>query len=273
MTNNISFSKLIDEHENYVFDFSICTLVTRFGEYNEMMQSYFDKGFTNDCCEFLYIDNSKKCTFDAYQGLNHFLEKAHGKYVILCHQDILLHDNDKVELLELIAEVDQKDPNWAILANAGGVNLKHISTHITQKSGKMIVEPFLPMKVNTVDENFILVKKSANLALSKNLSGFHMYGTDLCLIADVLGFNSYVIGFNLIHKSNGNVDSSFYKSKQNLIGKYRKAFRNRFIATTITRFGIQNKYWSSKLYNTSFFLFLIRQFYKITTSRKDYKLK
>lgn len=273
MTDHLSISKSLTGQETNLFDFSICTLVTRKEEYNEMLASYIDKGFTTDCCEYLHIDNSEKCMFDAYQGLNFFLQKAQGKYIILCHQDILIHDNNKDDLQKIICEIEVKDPNWAVLANAGGVNLKWIATHITQKSGKVIKEQHLPLKVITIDENFIVVKKIANLALSNDLSGFHMYGTDLCLIADILGFNSYVIGFNLIHKSNGNVDKSFYDSKQNLIQKYRKAFRNRYISTTITRFGLKNKLWTSYLCNTGLVLFLVRQFYKFSTRKQDYVLK
>jgi hypothetical protein len=220
----------------------------------------------------LYIDNSEITTFDAYQGLNIFLQKAKGKYIILCHQDIIIHDNDYNDLVQLIDEVDKKDPKWAILSNAGGVNLKWISTHITQKSGRIIREEYAPLRVKTVDENFIVVKKSANLALSDNLNGFHLYGTDLCLIADVLGFNSYVIAFNLIHKSNGKVDKSFFESKRNLKNKYQIAFRNRFISTTITRFGLYNNWFKKQIFNTAIVLFFVRQFYKIFTSRKNYKI-
>ena len=53
----------------------------------------------------------------------------------------------------------------------------------------------LPAKVHTVDENFIVVRRATNLSLSHDLDGFHLYGTDLCVIADILGGNCYVIDF------------------------------------------------------------------------------
>ena len=272
MTNHLEQATAISKQENYLFEFSICTLVTRKEEYNEMMDSFIKKGFTTDCCEYLYIDNSEKCTFDAYQGLNIFLQKAQGKYVILCHQDIILHDNNKVDLLEMIADVKQKDNKWAVLANAGGVNLKWIATHITQNSGRVITEEHWPLRVKTVDENFIVVKKSANLALSKNLSGFHFYGTDLCLIADILGYTSYVIGFNLTHKSNGKIDQSFYDSKKAIKSKYKIALRKRFVTTTFSKICFTGNTFQFFAFNTGFILFFVRQYYKFLTKKKDYQI-
>jgi hypothetical protein len=238
-----------------------------------MIESFINKGFTNDDCEYLYIDNSKSCVFDAYEGYNNFLQKAKGEYIILCHQDILLHDNDKNDLLNLINEVNSKDSKWAILANAGGVNLKWIATHITEgKTGIQRIEQNLPLKVKSVDENFMVVKNSANLALSNNLKGFHFYGTDICLIADVLGFNSYVIGFNLIHKSNGNTDKSFFQLKKTLRKKYKKAFRSRYLTTTFSRMYFSGDTLKFYIFNTRPILFIVRQYYKFCTSKKQYKL-
>lgn len=263
----------IEKTDKFDFEFSICTLVTRKEEYQEMMQSFVKKGFTEDCCEYLYIDNSEITTFDAYQGLNIFLQKAKGKFIILCHQDIIIHDNDKNELVKMIEEVENKDSNWAILANAGGVNLKWIATHITQNSGRIISEEYLPLRVKTVDENFIVAKNSANLALSRDLKGFHFYGTDLCLIADILGFNSYVIGFNLTHKSNGKIDQSFHDSRKAIKYKYKHALRKRFVTTTFSRICFTGNMVQYYLFNSGFLLFFVRQYYKFCTKKKDYQLR
>lgn len=272
MSSSIEIAKKIIGLEKTDYLFSICTLVTRKSEYEEMLASYVDKDFTTDICEYLYIDNSEKCTYEAYEGLNIFLQQAKGEYIILCHQDILIHDNDKNDLLNLISEVDLKDPNWGILSNAGGINLKWIATHITQGNGNIIKEDYLPLKVKTVDENFIIVKKSANIALSRDLKGFHFYGTDICIIADILGYSSYVIGFNLTHKSDGKVDESFFKLNQELKKKYKKAFQNRFIATTFSKFYLSGTPLYYYFNNLAPVLFIVRQYYKFVTKKKDYKI-
>ena len=276
MQNNSQvFNPVENAHEvstrgAYLYEFSICTLVTKKEEYGEMVTSFVNYGFAYDSCEYLYIDNSQGCQHDAFSGLNIFLQKAQGKYIILCHQDILLYDHNKDDLKRCIAQMNRIDPNWAILGNAGGINLKWRALHITEKCGKIHKEKLLPLKVMNVDENFILVKNGANLALSRDLNGFHMYGTDICLIADILGYNAYVVDFNLIHKSNGNADKSFYVLKDALIQKYHRAFRVRFMLTTITRFCISGNWWDACFCNSKPILFLARQYYKFFTRKEQY---
>jgi hypothetical protein len=257
----------------YEYEYSICTLVTRKAEYEEMLDSFLNKGFDEKSCEYLFIDNSESSKFEAYKGLNQFLQQAKGKYIILCHQDIIIHDHDRKHLSERILEIEKSDSNWAILANAGGVNFKWIATNLTQGSGNIIKEKKLPLRTKTVDENFIIVKNSANLALSHNLSGFHLYGPDLCLIADVLGFNTYVIDFNIIHKSNGNPDESFYRLRREFIKKYNHAFRSRFMTTTITRYYLSGNWFTARLYNLQPIKFLVRQYYKAFKPKKLYVLE
>lgn len=269
MSDLLNIAIPVTEKE-YPFEFSICTLVTRKAEYEEMLQSFLDKGFDQQTCEYLYIDNSNGCTFDAYKGLNQFLLQAKGKYIILCHQDIIIHDHDRNHLLAQIKDIDKKDKNWGLLANAGGVNFKWIATNLTQGSGNVIKEKRLPLLTKTVDENFIIAKNSANLSLSHNLSGFHMYGSDLCLIADILGFNAYVINFNITHKSDGNADKSFYQGRSNFKRKYNHALRGRFMATTITRLYISGNWFTAWFYNLQPIKFFVRQYYKIFLHKKRY---
>lgn len=268
----IDISKSISsQNEEYLF--SVCTLVTKREEYREMLESFLKKGFTTDICEYLHIDNSEGCTFDAYKGLNKFLQLAQGKYIILCHQDVLIHDHDKNHLLERIQEIENADKNWGILANAGGINFKWIATNLTQGSGNRIKEKRLPLQTRTVDENFIIVKRDANLALSNDLSGFHMYGSDLCMIADILGFNSYIIDFNIIHKSDGNANKSFYDNKKAFIEKYNRALRGRFLATTITRLYISGSFFSRVFCDFMPIKFMVRQYYKFFMHKKRYVLQ
>ncbi len=272
----------IDKDEVFKFEFSICTLVTNMPEYLEMRESFIKGGFTTDTCEYLYIDNITQNTFEAYAGLNRFLREAKGKYIILCHQDILLTQHGLNDLRDRIDEIGKIDPQWGILGNAGSVNIKYRAVHLIQGLGKKsleksagnsfkdLVEKYLPIRVATLDENFIIVKNSANVALSADLGGFHFYGADICLVADVLGFSCYVIDFKLLHKSEGNDDSKFYQLKRKLIRKYGRAFRSRFTGTTVTRFYISGNKLLNILGNTRLILFIARQYYKIFRRKSSY---
>jgi hypothetical protein len=214
--------------------YSICTLVTRSDEYLEMVASFERLGFGGDDCEFLYLDNTPENKFDGYAGTNIFLNVARGTYIILCHQDITLVDDDRPKLDAVLQQLTRADENWAVCGNAGGAYLGRLVVRISDPYGKNRKIGQFPAQVCSVDENFIVVRRSARLALSSDLHGFHFYGTDLCLIADILGHSCYVIDFHLMHKSAGSRDEAYFSAKRRFAEKYRKAFRPRFVQTAST---------------------------------------
>lgn len=245
------------EKQHYPLKFSICTLVTKQDEYNKMLESFINKSFTEDKCEFLYIDNSLKCAFDAYSGINEFLKQANGKYIIICHQDILLLEDGLKELQSCIDSIDKIDNNWAVCGNAGAVGPNHIVYHVTYPGNLFMDKGKLPLKVSALDENFLLIKNSANLRVSNNLSGFHLYATDLVLQAELNGYSAYVIPFNLLHKSRGTKNIDFFLIRNELVKKYNSFFRSRWIQTNSTVFYLSGSPFR-KLFGNFITLYFIR---------------
>lgn len=212
--------------------FSICTMVTRWDEYHGCVESFRARGFDDACCEFLLIDNSASNVADAYTATNEFLQSARGDYVVLCHQDVVLLQDGRAELDRSIAALDALDPHWGLCGNAGHTDDGWPAICISHPHGEGEQEiaggPF-PTRVVSLDENFIVVRRAANLAVSRDLSGFHHYGPDLCILADVLGWNAYVIGFFLRHNSGGTLDNSYHASRRAITAKYVRAFRPRWM--------------------------------------------
>ena len=209
--------------------YSFCTLVTNIAEYREMIAGLPAKGFTQADCELLYLDNSQENRFDAYAGYNRFLQAARGEYIVLCHQDIVLIDDGRAELDALLADLTRRDPDWAVCGNAGATASGGYAVRITDpRSSDMRVGGPFPAPVISVDENFIIVRREANLALSHDLTGYHWYGSDICIVADILGWTSYVIDFHLRHKSGGTPNADFHAKGQALSRKYARAFRPRW---------------------------------------------
>jgi hypothetical protein len=237
----------------YPKEFSICTLVTRKDEYEEMLKTFYKKGFTDENSEFLYIDNTEVNKADGYSGLNKFLAHSKGEYTIVCHQDIRLEFDDIIKLRGCIKEMDELEKNWAVLGNAGAscdFSTKHI--RITDPHGSNKSTSKFPAKVDSLDENFLIVKNGLNIGLSRDLNGFHFYGTELCLQSSLRGYNSYVIDFHLHHLSPGNIDNYFNSCKKDLIKKYEYALRPRFIQTSctymyISGFSTLNAFLNNKL--------------------------
>jgi hypothetical protein len=234
--------------------FSICTIVTKQNEYNNMKTSFEQKGFTNDC-EYLWVDNTKENVYDAYQAIKYFLNTANGKYVLIVHQDVLCSD-EKVKLINILNDLEAKDSSWAIVGNAGARGYHQAILHINT-AGQIETTENLPCLVQSLDENFLLIKASARLTISNDITGFHLYGTDLCIIANFLGYTCYVIPFMVKHLSTGNL-TDLAKYVNPFVTKYAKKFQGRFVQTTCTRFYLSNSALKNKLYNSSFIFFFIK---------------
>lgn len=237
---------------NSTIQYSICTLVTNLQEYNEMVTSLKNAGFHTQDCEYIYIDNSQENKYDGYSGLRKFLSVARGKYIILCHQDILVQFDDRKILEERIAQVDKIDSNWAILGNAGYKNFNDVALRITDPHDSNRNFPPFPAKVYCVDENFMLIKKEANLSVSNDINGFHLYGSDLSLIASILGYTTYVIDFHLYHKSAGTCGTNFYSVKEQMIQSYAKKLRFRALRTPCTMMFLSPFRWLNSICNAKF---------------------
>lgn len=211
--------------------YSICTLVTKPGEYAEMVASFVDGGFTEPDCEFLFIDNSAGNKRDGYSGCNAFLAAARGEYVILCHQDVLLINDGKNALDAALDDLSKVDPHWAVCGNAGHTPAGDFRARISDPHGDDTNKGPFPSEVTSLDENFVVVRRSTNLGVSPHFSGFHLYASELCANARSLGLHCYVLGFHLRHKSGGKIDASFNDIKSEMIRRRVTLLRPHIIAS------------------------------------------
>ena len=260
MVSHLSQCLEIQELPRPARAYSICTLVTDRKEYEAFVDSCVEKGFTLEDCEFLYADNTAGNRYDAYAAYNAFLLGARGAYLILCHQDILMAYDDRAKLDRVIAEMNALDPNWAVLGNAGGLENSELRLRISDPHGENRGLGPLPAKAQTLDENFLLLRRSANLGFSRDLTGFHFYGADICLVAELLGHSSYVVDFHLRHLSGGKLNLHFADARTQIAEKYSAALRPRWVRTTCTAFFITGNRWVSRLLNANFGLRWIRRY-------------
>jgi len=230
--------------------YSVCTLVTQPAEYTEMLASFHAAGFAEGVSEFIYVDNTGPNKYDGYAAVNKFLNLARGDYIILCHQDVRLHA-DRIDVLDrAIADISRRDPYWGVLGNAGGIAPGIQAVRITDPHGTNTHRGDLPARVTALDENFMVVRRDANLAVSRDIGGFHLYGTDLCLIADMLGYTAYVIDFHLQHLSGGgkirydaksrDFASDYPRVRKRLTEKYRRVLAARWVQNTMAPLFLSN---------------------------------
>lgn len=210
------------------------TLVTDREQHREMRDSLLDGGFSEETCEFLAIDNTGQQQTDAYRGLNALLNAARAPFVILCHQDVRLLADGREVLDTRLAELTMTDPKWAVLGNAGGVAPGILALRITDPHGRDRHVGSLPAKVQSLDENFLIVRRDARIGFSIDLSGFHLYGADICLNAAVAGHSAYVIDFHIEHLSPGRKSLDFDMCEAAFRRKWSNALRPRWMQTTCT---------------------------------------
>jgi hypothetical protein len=267
----MAYPREIDEiRQKRPVKYSVCSLVSDPEEYSVMVNSYQQAGFTGELCEFLYVDNSQGNKYDAYAGLNKLMAEASGQYLILSHQDVELNYDTEADLNRRITEIDLRDPRWAVLSNAGYADLKRPYKRISHRHETLNVGPF-PQPVISVDENFIVLKKAAGLSFSPDLSGFHLYGTDICLVAQQKGYSCYVIDFHLLHKSTGNLNESFFAARQAFIQKYSASLSPRYIRTPCTIMFISGSPLLNELMNKPFMIAIAKFLKKIELRGKGMK--
>lgn len=204
----------LNAEQKFDKQFSFCTLVTRYDEYLEMVDSAKQAGFSGNDVEFLYFDNKISNQYDGYSGINKALRAVQGKYLIFCHQDILFKFDTRAILEQRIRELEALDAHWAVAGNAGKNKFGQVKIRISDAGYSDLKEGSFPSEVMTLDENFLIINRQENIACSPVLSGFHIYGTDLCQNASALGLKNYVIDFHLYHKSPGRVDQSYFDAQK-----------------------------------------------------------
>ena len=211
----------------------IITFVNDAGAYAEMSRSFHTAGFDHARASFVALRSGGGVESDPYSAISSLIAELAGPYFILCHQDVRLDQGHRVEdFLRAIADVERRDPLWAVAGNAGGLRTLTVVRCITDPTGGRTAHS-LPARVHSLDENFLVIRTRTGVRCSPQLSGFHFYGPDLCLNALAAGRRSYVIDFHLRHLSAGRRDESYYAARERFLEHWRRDFRFCYVRTTL----------------------------------------
>lgn len=239
--------RYVDATDPSPLTFSVCSLVADQAKYDRLLASFARLGFTPENSEFLAADNRHGNQFDGYSWYKTLLAHARGRYVIFCHDDIELIEDGFDALLDRLGDLDRLDPYWALAGVAGGVWLtgnktdRGLALRISDNLGDDRRFGKLPSRVEALDECFILMRRLRPIVGSYDLSGFHFYGPDLCLQAELAGGTAYAIDFHLRHHGNGAMGESFDQSRADFIQKYRRYFPDRHLRCTTGRLQLKSK--------------------------------
>ncbi|WP_296639713.1 glycosyltransferase [Roseinatronobacter sp.] len=155
----------------------------------------------------------------AAQAYNTGLDRSAADVVVFLHHDVYLPLGWDALLRQRIAEVEAKDPNWALLGAFGiAMDTRGYgpvwSSSINFIAGLM---PLSPVPVQSFDELLIVMRRGAGLRFDEALTGWHMYGTDIVCQARAKGLGAFSVALPLIHNDG---------YKETLDGNFEAAFRH-----------------------------------------------
>ncbi len=208
----------------------------------------------------------------AAKAYNSVLEQVTEPFVLLAHQDVYLPSGFEHRLASSIRLIEQMDPNWAVIGvigldDSGCVTGTVWSNGLQREVGSKISNM---QRVTTIDELLIVVRSGSGLRFDEKLPGFHLYGTDIVLMAQEQRLNSYVVDAPVIHNSRAIrwLDASYaagyrymqqkwahrlpvstlivpithtfwpiYRARLSLVGRYLRSWRSR----------VQRRQWRSRV--------------------------
>lgn len=211
--------------------FTIGALVTDQARYAEMRDSFETFGFTEPDCEFIAVDASGEDKVSPYLALNTLLAAAAGDIVILCDDHTRLIEDGRPQLETCLAELDEIDPLWAVAGPVGGVAPGRHSIRITDPAGSDQRVGQFPAKVVSLDERLLVVRRQMRVGFSADLDGQEFYGTDICLVAEVMGLTAYVIDFHVECMKELAPETALFAEEKRFREKWMRVMRSRFIQT------------------------------------------
>jgi hypothetical protein len=181
----------------------------------------------------------------ATKAYNDAIDRARNDLIVLCHQDMFLPEAWLNQLQNAIRQLETLDPNWGVIGPGGITRDGQGQGHLYSSGLGVIGTPFPePMRVQTLDEIVLVLRKSSGLRFDDHLPHFHLYGTDICLQAAKRDMNCYAISAFCIHNTVQCLvlPPEFYESCNYMRRVWKDYLPIRTTCTELTRFGVP-LYW------------------------------
>lgn len=153
----------------------------------------------------MLVENPGNCRYRSISELyQEALDDAPTDLVYFIHQDVLLPHGWERQMFSQLRELEKIDPDWGVVGAVGALppqpgQRKQLRGHWCDPSGYHQLGP-LPVEVQSLDEQWLGVRKSSGIHFDPELPGFHCYGIDLSLMARSVGRRTYAIDSFVWHK-------------------------------------------------------------------------
>ncbi len=217
-----------DSHSSHAeMPFEIYTFVNDDKLYDRMRRSFIDAGFDRDGFVRLTDDDD-----DPYRAITRIGRESTARYPILCHQDVRVDLGlGAVELSAALEELEALDRGWVVAGVAGVLRSGKGLRRVSDFGGAPTIEPgeSLPVPVVTLDECFLVFNGRNPPRCSDGISGFHLYGSDVCLHALTSGGAGYVIDFPVTHVGRGNATKASAASFEAVKNRFSEIWCKHFL--------------------------------------------
>lgn len=148
----------------------------------------------------LHVERGASCAGAAY---NAGLDATDAELVVFAHQDVYLPPGWDRALRAAVATLEAHDPNWAVLGVFGTTDAgDRVGLAWSSGLGRCVGRALeTPVTVQSVDELVIVLRRSAGLRFDETLPHFHLYGTDIVMMARAAGLGAYVATLPVVHNS------------------------------------------------------------------------
>lgn len=186
----------------------------------------------------------KESFSSASMAYNEAIKEATGDILVFIHQDVYLPQDWLDNVLAAIAQLDRRGIRWGTLGcygvrkqSEGGMGLGQVYSTGWGLQGRPISDP---EPVQTLDEIVLITRASNGLTFDSSLPSFHLYGTDLCLIAGARGFQNFVIPAFCVHNTNQLLElpADFYRCYSYVKRKWKSQLPISTSCIEISRFDV-----------------------------------
>ena len=140
----------------------------------------------------------------ASMAYNDGLDCTDADIIIFTHQDVYFPRGWEKKLLSAIQILEHKGEKWGTLGVIGSdANGKLVGGAWSNGlQWKIESQKFIsPAPIRTYDEIVLVLPKNSGLRFDNDLPNFHLYGTDIALMANKAGLGAYVFDAPVIHNS------------------------------------------------------------------------
>lgn len=229
---------LIDRRRHKAPELEPVTFIVAVNDRDELDANLLDSPAARSARhQWILVDNAENQQYKAISPLYfEAAQNARHDLVFFMHQDLYLPEGWEENVARALLQLERHHPEWGVIGAAGAIaavengdSPKQLKGHWCDPHGYHRLGP-LPHQVESLDEQWLGLRKKSGLQFDPDLPGFHCYGIDISLAAREAERKSFAIDAFVWHKyrdSRGRLISCAGESPK-IRGRWTESFMAEF---------------------------------------------